>query len=178
LKAHGINVKVTLVGQGHLERELEEIIRTENLRDSVELVGYVPHLSEKLLQYYRDADVFVHFSTKQPNGDKEGIPGTIVEAMAAGLPIITTRHAGIPEVITDGVHGILLDEEDTRGIAASLRRLQEDMQLRRALGTAAARQALGELDVCAKTQALEAIYDSLVENRRNRAVNCRGDGST
>jgi colanic acid/amylovoran biosynthesis glycosyltransferase len=164
LRSQGVNAKVVIVGLGELENDLKETIHRENLRESVELVGYVPHLSERLVQYYRDADLFVHFSATQPDGDKEGIPGTIVEAMAAGLPIVTTRHAGIPEVITDGVHGILLNEYDTSGIAPAVRRLHEDMQFRRRLGTAAAQRALNELDVCAKTQALERIYDSLMQH--------------
>jgi colanic acid/amylovoran biosynthesis glycosyltransferase len=161
LRAQGVNAKVILVGVGELEREIKRTIDREQLHEKVELVGYVPHLSDRLVQYYHDADVFVHFSSTQPDGDKEGIPGTIVEAMAAGLPIITTRHAGIPEVITDGVHGMLLDEHDPAKIVPALRRLQEDVELRRRLGTAAAQRAHNELDVRPKTQALERIYDSL-----------------
>lgn len=163
LRAQGVNAKIILVGRGDLENEIKETIDRENLHERVELVGYVPHLSERLMQYYRDADIFVHFSSTQPDGDKEGIPGTIVEAMASGLPIVTTRHAGIPEVITDGVHGILLDERDTAGIVPAIRQLLTDVQLRRQLGTAAAQRALNELDVRTKTLQLEEIYDSLTK---------------
>lgn len=158
-----IDAKVVLVGKGPLRSELEQIIERENLRESVALAGFVQHLDPKFLQCYRDADAFVHFSTTQPNHDKEGIPGTIVEAMASGLPVVATRHAGIPEVITDGVHGILLEECDTNGITKSLIHLYENKELCARLGKTAARRALNELDVRTKTSDLERIYDSMVQ---------------
>jgi colanic acid/amylovoran biosynthesis glycosyltransferase len=114
------------------------------------------------VQCFRDADVFVHFSTTQPNYDKEGIPGTIVEAMASGLPIISTRHAGIPVVIDDGRHGILLEEKDVDGIAKALIELYDSEERRAMLGHAAAQRALTELDMKSKTRELEKIYDSII----------------
>jgi colanic acid/amylovoran biosynthesis glycosyltransferase len=157
-----INAHLTLVGRGPLHAELERLIRRHGLERCVELAGYVPHLDGKFLHYYRDADVFVHFSTTQPDYDKEGIPGSIVEAMASGLPVVSTRHAGIPDVITDRVHGILLDETNTDGIAESLLALYENESLRRMLGQNAAHRALNELDVRTKTHRLEQIYEAVV----------------
>jgi colanic acid/amylovoran biosynthesis glycosyltransferase len=78
------------------------------------------------------------------------------------LPVLTTRHAGIPEAITHGVHGVLLDEHDTRGITKSLVSLYNDARMRSALGRAAAQRAHTELDVYTKTRDLERIYDSVV----------------
>jgi colanic acid/amylovoran biosynthesis glycosyltransferase len=142
---------------------LERIIQHASLGDRVLLAGYVPHLDSRLLQYYRDADVFVHFSTTQPDYDKEGIPGTIVEAMASGLPVISTRHAGIPEVITHRVHGILLEEDDIECIAESLIELYENEGTRRRLGQAAACHARDVLDIRVKTIELEKVYASVAK---------------
>lgn len=156
-----INAHLTLVGRGPLQAEVERLIRQHGLERHVEMAGYVPHLDPAFIRYYHDADVFVHFSTTQPDRDKEGIPGTIVEAMAAGLPVVTTRHAGIPEIITDGVDGMLLEENDAAGIARCILQLHDDESLRGRLGRNAARRALHDLDVRTKSSRLEQIYASV-----------------
>ncbi len=166
-----IDAKVMLVGKGPLQKELERIIQQHKLHDRVELTGYIPHLDPKFLQCYRDADVFVHFSTTQPDYDKEGIPGTIVEAMASGLPVISTHHAGIPEAITNGVHGILLEEKDVAGITTSLIQLNENEEMRKRLGQAAAQRALNDLDVRTRTRNLERIYNSTTEKVHSETNN-------
>lgn len=168
-----VPVHVVLVGTGPLQAELNKLIAGYDLHTCVEMAGYVPHLDSRFPLFYRNADVFVHFSTTQPDNDKEGIPGTIVEAMASGLPVIATRHAGIPAVIDDGTHGILLDESDTEGIARAILALYESESLRRRLGVNAAQRALTELDLTTKTALLEEIYDRVlslpVRQRRQSA---------
>ncbi len=159
-------IRLVFVGKGPLQDEMEQIINEHHLENCVEMAGYVPHLDGRFLAFYRNADVFVHFSSTQPDNDKEGIPGTIVEAMASGLPVIATRHAGIPEVIDNGTHGILLDESDTEGIARSILELYESESLRRKLGMNAAQRALTELDLTTKTALLEEIYDRAVSLSR------------
>jgi colanic acid/amylovoran biosynthesis glycosyltransferase len=158
-----INAKVVLVGTGSLREELDQIIEREDLAGRVHMAGYVQHLNPAFLEFYRNADVFVHFSTTQPGNDKEGIPGTIVEAMASGLPVIATKHAGIPEAITDGMQGILLEESDVAGIAKSLVKLHDCEDMRARLGRAAARRALNDLDIRTKMSHLEKIYDSIAQ---------------
>ncbi|MDL1891994.1 glycosyltransferase [Sphingobacteriales bacterium CHB3] len=163
-----IDARLTLVGRGPMLDECMRLAQESNVQDRVNFAGYVPHLDPKLLEYYRNADVFVHFSTKQSCGDKEGIPGTIVEAMASGLPVVTTRHAGIPEIIYDGIQGILLDEKDVAGITRSLLALYDDEDMCKRLGQEASYRALRELDVQAKTRNLERIYEKVVETARSR----------
>ncbi len=165
-----IDARVTLVGKGPLVDECKKITREQGLTDRVHIAGYVPHLSPDFVRYYWNADVFVHFSTIQPGNDKEGIPGTIVEAMASGLPVIATQHAGIPEAITNGTHGILLEEKNIKGITSSLIDVFENEQLRRRLGLAAAQRALNHLDVRTKTRDLEQIYET-ISARKDRLKN-------
>jgi colanic acid/amylovoran biosynthesis glycosyltransferase len=165
-----LDFRVTLVGDGPMEKELKGMVVDYKWHDRVDFAGHVPHEDPKLLDYYRSADVFVHFSTTGPKGHKEGIPGTIVEAMASGLPVVSTRHAGIPEVISSGQHGLLLEENDLDGLTKTLIRLLEDSPLRSRLGKAAAKRALSELNLEVKTQELERIYSSVIENSQRRYV--------
>ncbi len=129
-------------------------------RDRVVFAGHVPHASDALVRHFREADLFVHPSVTI-RGVKEGIPGTIVEAMAAGLPVIATRHGGIPEVIDSGREGLLVAEHDVAALAAAIEALARDAGCRERLGRAAADRAGRELDLQARTVELERIYDRL-----------------
>jgi colanic acid/amylovoran biosynthesis glycosyltransferase len=83
----------------------------------------------------READIFVQHSCVDPlSGDAEGLPASILEAMAVGLPVVSTMHAGIPEAVEDGVTGLLVPERDTRAMAARLVDLGRDAELRRTMG--------------------------------------------
>jgi colanic acid/amylovoran biosynthesis glycosyltransferase len=153
--------RVTIVGDGPLRPRLEAMVRDYGWGRRVRFVGHVVHAGEELVAHFRDADLFAHPSLTV-RGLKEGIPGTIVEAMASGLPVVATRHAGIPAVIEHGVDGLLVPERDVAGLADELERLLGDWALRASLGEAAARRAERELDLHVRTVELERIYDELL----------------
>jgi glycosyltransferase involved in cell wall biosynthesis len=153
-------VELRIVGDGPLRPRYETLARSLGLHGAVTFAGFVPH--QDLWQEYGAARVFCHPSLTPPDGDKEGIPGTIVEAMATGLPVVTTRHAGIPEMVLDGEHGFVVAERDHAAIAAALRRLVDDPTLRARLGAQAATRARGRGDAVRQTAALEAIYDDVL----------------
>ena len=132
------------------------------MADTVELVGYVPHTAPSLVGLFRDADVFA-LPCANNNGQKEGIPSALVEAMAAGLPIVSTRHGGIPAVVTDRREGLLCREGDISQLADALEHVLVDAELRQALGTAAAARATRELDVALANEELELIYDEFCD---------------
>jgi colanic acid/amylovoran biosynthesis glycosyltransferase len=152
---------VTIVGDGPLRPQLEAVVREFGWQSRVRFTGHVPYAGEALVRHFREADVFAHPSITI-GGLKEGIPGTIVEAMAAGLPVVATQHAGIPAVINDGEHGLLVRERDADGLAGALERVLSDASLRRRLGASAALRAARELDLHSRTRALELIYDELL----------------
>jgi len=153
--------RVVIVGDGPARTDLERLIAAYGWDGRAVLTGHLPHAGEALLDRFRRADIFV-----QPNftvnGVKEGVPGTIVEAMAAGLPVVSTRHGGIPLVLDSGRHGLLVGERDVDGLADALDALLADARLRRRLGRAAAAHAARELDLGPCTARLERIYDCFV----------------
>ena len=153
--------RVVVVGDGPARRDLGRQVSEYGWDGRVVFTGHIPHASPALVAEFARADVFAHPSLTV-TGLKEGIPGTIVEAMAAGLPVVATRHAGIPAVITDGREGVLVPEGDEDALADALDALLGDPVLRERLGRAAARRAADQLDLGPATAALERIYDDVL----------------
>jgi len=104
------NCTLVIAGDGMLRRELEAYCTELNIEKKVSFVGSVN--SETAFKLMKDADIFVHHSVTQSNGDKEGIPTVLMEAMATGLPVISTFHSGIPELIRNSINGYLVPEKD------------------------------------------------------------------
>jgi colanic acid/amylovoran biosynthesis glycosyltransferase len=114
-----------------------------------------------LVEEYQHADIFALPSITL-KGDKEGTPGTIVEAMACGLPVISTYHAGIPALITNEQDGLLVKEQDLEGLSQALGRLIEDRVLRERLGRAAVQTTASRCRLLSRTAELECIYGQLL----------------
>jgi colanic acid/amylovoran biosynthesis glycosyltransferase len=152
--------RLVIVGDGPLRHALEQAVHRLGMSAVVELVGHVPYAGSELAACYREADVFA-LPCINDGQQREGLPGAIVEAMAAGLPIVSTRHGGIPAAVTDGRDGLLVPEGDIDRLADALEAVLVDDGLRRRLGTEAARRAARDLDVGPATARLEQIYDDL-----------------
>lgn len=155
------NFRVTLVGDGPMRPVLAKMVKKYGMQDRVRFCGHIPYRSNELVEEFRQADIFA-LPSITVKGDKEGIPGTIVEAMAAGLPVVSSYHAGIPEVIEHDVHGLLVKEMDSQGLADALAALVDSQGQRERLGRAAALKAIRDLDVKKRISNLEKIYDGLL----------------
>lgn len=117
-------VRYSIVGDGpELNRILTAVDRL-GLRQVVELHGALTH--EEVISFMKKSDVFVLPSRTALDGDMEGIPIVLMEAMAHGVPVISTLHSGIPELIEPGVSGLLVAEGDTDALSSALYRLYED----------------------------------------------------
>jgi len=107
-----------LVGDGELRAPCEAMIAQRGLADAVTLHGVQPPPTVAAL--LSRASLFVQHSVRAPDGDMEGLPVSILEAMAAALPVVATRHSGIPEAVLDGETGLLVAEQDIDGMAAAM----------------------------------------------------------
>ena len=146
------DARLDVVGDGPLAPRCEEIITRHGLQDRVTLHGALPH--DRVAEMMRRAVIFVQHSVTAPSGDIEGFPTAIAEAMATALPVITTRHSGIPEHVRENETGLLVDEGDVEGMAAALACLLADPALARRLGAAARAHAEAHLD---RIQARERV---------------------
>lgn len=157
------NFKLRIVGVGELENELKQYVEENNMQNWIQFVGVIKYASDEMLSEYHTADIFVHPSVIADNGDKEGIPGTIVEAMASGLPVISTYHAGIPYIIENNGTGLLVDEYNYEQLTIAIENLILSRELREKIGLAGQKYAMENLDLDTKELKLEEIYKALVK---------------
>jgi glycosyltransferase involved in cell wall biosynthesis len=131
LHKEGRSISVTIAGAGQLEQGLRQSVSGRDLRGVVRIAGRVD--PEKMPQLYRDHDIFISASLQ------EGMSNAMLEAMASGLPIITTRCEGVEELITD--NGVIVEDTNAEGMAAAIRKLGDDRQAQQQMGVAARSRA-------------------------------------
>lgn len=154
LRDRGWKFRCTLVGEGPQRGQLERFVDEHQLEDCVTLLGAQPH--REVLRHYREADLFVLACLTDYLGWREifndpvlllevglaipfrpitdGIPNVLAEAMAMGLPVVSTTVAGVPELVEHGRSGLLVPERDPAALAAAIESLLENPERRRALG--------------------------------------------
>ncbi|BEV35538.1 glycosyltransferase [Synechococcus sp. M16CYN] len=123
-----------MVGDGPMLNEAKHIVMSKALTCRVHFTGVLP--PRKVASLMRQVRGFVQHSLVASDGDSEGSPVAVLEAQLSGLPVVATRHAGIPEVVVHGATGFLVDEGDVQGMANAMARLTYDPQLADKLGAA------------------------------------------
>ncbi|MCR6676510.1 colanic acid biosynthesis glycosyltransferase WcaL [Escherichia marmotae] len=118
LKEQGVAFRYRILGIGPWERRLRTLIEQYQLEDMVEMPGFKP--SHEVKAMLDDADVFLLPSVTGADGDMEGIPVALMEAMAVGIPVVSTLHSGIPELVEADKSGWLVPENDARALAQRL----------------------------------------------------------
>jgi colanic acid/amylovoran biosynthesis glycosyltransferase len=119
----GVDVVYSVVGDGPLRGALEKLVTELGLSGRVKILGALSHAD--VVALLASSHIMVAPSVTASNGDMEGIPVAIMEAMASGLPVVSTQHSGIPELISDGVTGYLVPERDTDALAEKLHHVAE-----------------------------------------------------
>jgi glycosyltransferase involved in cell wall biosynthesis len=127
--------RLVMAGHGELLETCRTLAGVYGLQQSVDFPGAVEH--SQVHQLFQHACCFAQHSLCPSYGDAEGTPNTVLEACAAGLPVVATRHAGIPDVVIHGQTGFLVEERDVQSMATAMVRLLSDASLCRTMGAAA-----------------------------------------
>lgn len=138
-------LRLVMVGDGPLLSESRRLVAELNLENQISFLGLCN--PQEVAELMRSCRAFVQHSMMAPDGDSEGSPVSVAEAQLSGLPVVSTRHAGIPEVVVEGKSGFLVNEGDVSGMADFIVRLAEDPGLAASLGRFASANALSSFTV-------------------------------
>lgn len=166
--ASGRNLTYTIVGDGPMRAELQRLIDEFGVSQRVKLLGWRAH--EEVIRMIEMAHVLLAPSVTAADGDEEGIPNAVKEAMATGLPVVSTIHGGIPEVIEGGVTGYLVPQRDVDAMADRLQHLIDHPESWATMGRAARTRVMSEFDITKLNDDLERLYRALVSAPTNANV--------
>jgi len=158
------DAEIVVAGNGPLRGALAA--RAEAARVPIRFLGRVTQAGVD--EWMQRAAVDCMPSVRAANGDSEGLPTAVVEAMACGVPVVASAHAGIPEAVVHEETGLLAPEGDVPALAAHLTRLLDDPTLRARFGAAGRARALRHFDHRRQAERLEALYDEVREEWESR----------
>jgi colanic acid/amylovoran biosynthesis glycosyltransferase len=156
--------RLRMIGDGPLLEQCKKLAEQLGIAHAVNFLG--PQGHAVVQEEMRHARCFVQHSVEAPSGDSEGTPVSILEAAGSGLPVVSTRHAGIPQAVVEAQTGFLVDEGDVSGMAACMLRLAEDPELAARLGKAARDHVLNSFSKERSLAGLWTIINSCIEGRR------------
>jgi len=159
------NLEFRIIGDGELRSEVEQFIKRENMQNNIVLLGYQPHhvFSEEVQR----AHILLQPSVIARNGESEGgAPTVLLEAQATGLPVISSYHADIPEVVIDGKSGFLVPERNSEAIAKKLECLISNPKLWIEMGKHGRRHIEGNYNIYNEAKKLEDIYSQIIEHSK------------
>ena len=156
LKRDGILFELRLYGDGPLRAELAAQCTGLGIEENVRMLGECSQ--EQVRDALAQADLFVLTPRVTPDGDRDGIPNVLVEAMACGLPVVTTSAGGVTELVRHGINGLVSRPNDVEGIASHLRELLNNPRLGQDLAAAARRTVEADYDVNTAAAELERLF--------------------
>jgi glycosyltransferase involved in cell wall biosynthesis len=157
LKQRGQRFRCAIYGEGPLYAELAATIERLDLRDEVVLPGAVAQ--RDLIPVFQRADIFALAPFVTEDGDRDGVPNVLVEAMACGLPVVSTTVSGIPELVAHDRNGLLVTPHDPAALADALAALLADDERRAQLGAEARRTVVEGFDLRAAAHELAALFE-------------------
>ncbi|MCB0749009.1 MAG: glycosyltransferase, partial [Ignavibacteriae bacterium] len=152
------DTKLLLAGDGTLLNACKNLVNYYGLESQVQFLGVIDSVAYKAL--LETSLAFVQHSITAESGDMEGTPLSILEASAAGLPVISTLHAGIPDVIVDGETGLLCAEHDVADMAKNMMRLLDDVNFAKELGSNGKQRILSQFTLKQHIEALQSSLES------------------
>lgn len=169
-----VDYEYVIVGDGPLRTTLEALARALPLTGTIRFSGSLT--SDEIAGLLQTTDIFLAPSVTAKDGDIEGVPVAIMEAMATGVPVVSTRHSGIPELVQDTVSGFLAEEGDVGVLAQRVSQLAGDASLRTQMGSAGRQIIARDYDVGRLTDRLVAYYEELLAAPARRVGAHRGAG--
>jgi glycosyltransferase involved in cell wall biosynthesis len=164
VRNEGYRFVCRIIGSGPQRAELEELIAGLSLSDTVSLQGALPH--EAVVDHYRRATTVVLPCVRTVDGDVDGIPNVLVEAMALGVPVVSSDLPALRELITNDVDGLLVPEGDVKRLADAIRRLLDEPGLRQRLGAEAHHTVVERFDVAKNVRTFaETLWPGLARAR-------------
>jgi glycosyltransferase involved in cell wall biosynthesis len=158
---------LTIAGDGPLRGRLEAQSDQLGITRNVIFTGFLD--APALARLFYSSDIFVHPSELTIEGNREGVPNSLLEAMATGLPCVSTRHGGIPEAITDGVNGLLVNEADPDALFLALQALTRNDDWRQSITKKGAETVATNFNSVEQIKKLESIYLRLIRSRHSSA---------
>ncbi len=155
-----IDFTLDIIGDGHLKSDLLQLIRKLKIEDRIKFHGYQPYSYFINLTY--QCHVFLQASKTASNGDKEGTPMSLVDAMATGMPVISTYHSDIPEIVKDSENGFLAEENDIEDFANAILNILKNINNLQEYSLNARKHVETHFNSRIQAQKLELIYDNLV----------------
>jgi glycosyltransferase involved in cell wall biosynthesis len=157
LRDNNVKFLFEIAGNGPQRKSLEKLIGQLHLADNVKLLGARPN--DQLTELFGRACVFLMPCIKTTNGDMDGIPVAMMEAMASGVPVVSTAISGIPELVEDGVTGRLAPEKDVDALAQILKELLENMDKIKQLGKAGRERVLKDFSISKNAAKLRELIE-------------------
>lgn len=156
VKERGERFQCEIYGDGPLCEPLREWIETHGLADEVRLKGDCTQ--QELIAVYQNATMFILTPVQTDDGDRDGIPNVLLEAMAVGLPVITTAVAGIPELVENDQNGLSYQPHDVDGISSGIIELLRNAEKCRQFGDAASKKVKEQFDITQAARRLKALF--------------------
>ena len=156
VKTRGKRFQCDIYGDGPLCKQLEKWIEDHDMAGEVRLMGDITQ--QELISIYQTASLFVLTPVQTEDGDRDGVPNVLVEAMAVGLPVITTAVAGIPELVENNQNGLLCQPHDVEGIASGIIELLRNAEKCRQLGEVASKKVREQFDISQAANRLKALF--------------------
>jgi colanic acid/amylovoran biosynthesis glycosyltransferase len=160
-------LRYEIIGEGPLRPALEDLIRQLELGPVVTLRGAAG--ADVVRRSFDESHLFLLASVTASDGDQEGIPVSLMEAQACGLPVLSTRHSGIPELVGDGGSGILVEERNAEQLAGGLLKLVQNPQEWPRMGEQGRRTIEAKFDTGALNRDLVRLYETVISRFRTGA---------
>jgi colanic acid/amylovoran biosynthesis glycosyltransferase len=149
-----------IAGKGPLQPELEMLAAGLGIFKDVHFVGFLSQ--PELMELYANSHLFLHPSETSPNQDQEGVPNSVLEAMATGLPVAATRHGGMPEAVEHGRTGLLVGEEDHVALANAMQEITHSFGRLKEMGLRGRVAVVDRFEQGAQIEQLESFYEEAI----------------